>query len=174
MIDVGELYRAHASELHRFLLFLSADKALAEDLVSETFIRLWSARDRVDLATVRGYLFTIARNLFLHERRGRRLATEIDPQLADLGPGPERRAVARGELDAVLAALQGLPEPDRAALLMRAHEGLAYEEIGAALGSSAAAARVRVHRARARLVATRAESQPRVPDDRSIDHDPEP
>jgi RNA polymerase sigma-70 factor (ECF subfamily) len=48
-----------------------------------------------------------------------------------------------------------LPEIDRAALLMRANDGLAYEEIARALGISLAAAKVKVHRARLRLAAAR-------------------
>jgi len=153
VIDVAELYRAHSGDLHRFALFLSGDPALADDLVSETFIRLWNARERVDLATVKGYLFTIARNLFLQHRRGRRSVAALDERLADSGPGPETRAQARSDLRAALAALQELPEIDRAALLMRADDGLPYEEIAAALGLSLAAARVKVHRARLKLAA---------------------
>ncbi|HEY3382514.1 MAG TPA: sigma factor [Vicinamibacterales bacterium] len=59
MIDFSELYKAHAHEVHRFVLFLSGDRALADDVVSETFIRLWHARSRVDLGTVKAYLLTI-------------------------------------------------------------------------------------------------------------------
>jgi RNA polymerase sigma-70 factor (ECF subfamily) len=55
----------------------------------------------------------------------------------------------------VAAALRQLPEVDRAALLMRAEDGLPYEEIAAALGLSVAAARVKVHRARLKLAAAR-------------------
>jgi RNA polymerase sigma-70 factor (ECF subfamily) len=153
MIVVAQLYHAHSADLYRFALFLSGDPAVADDLVAETFVRLWNARARVDLATVRGYLFTIARNLYLQERRGRRPAAELNEALADRGPGPEALALARAELRTTLAALQGLPELDRAALLMRAGDGLDYDEIGAALGLSPAAVRVRVHRARQRLAA---------------------
>jgi len=163
MIDVAGLYRAHSADLHRFLLFLSGDPALADDLVAETFIRLWNARTRVDLATVRGYLFTIARNLLLQERRRHRPTAALDVALADRGPGPETLALARGELRATLAALQTLPEIDRAALLMRADDGLSYEEIAAALGLSAGAARVKVHRARLRLAEALAPARPSEP-----------
>ena len=69
MIDFSELYRTHAKDVHRFVLFLSGDPVLADDILSETFIRLWHARGRVDLTTVKGYLLTIARNLFLAEIR---------------------------------------------------------------------------------------------------------
>ena len=154
MIDFSELYRTHARDVHRFVLFLSGDPALADDILSETFIRLWHARGRVDLTTVKGYLLAIARNLFLAERRHARRMTALDERLQDSRAGPERRAHSQIELQTVLAALQTLPEIDRAAVLLRAEEGMSYEEVGAALAISPAAARVRVHRARLKLAET--------------------
>jgi RNA polymerase sigma factor (sigma-70 family) len=71
-IDVAELYRTYSADVHRFALYLSGEPAMAEDLVSETFARLWHARARVDLSTVKAYLFTIARNLYLQELRSGR------------------------------------------------------------------------------------------------------
>jgi RNA polymerase sigma-70 factor (ECF subfamily) len=155
VIDFSGLYRAHARDVHRFALYLSGDPALAEDIVSETFIRLWNARARVDLATVKGYLFAIARNLFLQERRGARRTTGLDEQMADPQPGPDDQLRVRSELGAVLAALQALPEIDRAAVSMRTDEELPYEEIGRILGISAGAAKVKVHRARLKLAEAR-------------------
>ena len=151
MIDFSELYRTHAKDVHRFVLFLSGDPALADDILSETFIRLWHARSRVDLTTVKGYLLTIARNLFLAERRRARRMTPLDEGTRDTQAGPERRAHSHIELETVLAALQTLPEVDRAAVLLRAEEGMSYEEVAAALGISSSAARVKVHRARLKL-----------------------
>jgi RNA polymerase sigma-70 factor (ECF subfamily) len=151
VIDFSELYRAHAKDVHRFVLFLSGDPALADDILSETFIRLWHARGRLDLTTVKGYLLAIARNLFLAEQRRTRRMTTLDERAQDTGPGPEQRARSHIELQAVLAALQTLPEIDRAAVLLRAEEGMSYEEAGAALGISPGAARVKVYRARLKL-----------------------
>ena len=151
MVDFSELYRTHAGDVHRFVLFLSGDPAVADDIVSETFIRLWHARGRVDLTTVKGYLLAIARNLFLAERRHARRMTTLDERARDNRPGPEQRAHSHLELQAVLAALQTLPEIDRAAVLLRAEEGLSYQEVAAALRISAVAARVKVHRARLKL-----------------------
>jgi RNA polymerase sigma-70 factor, ECF subfamily len=155
MIDFQQLYQAYAGDVHRFALFLSGDPVLADDIVSETFIRLWHARARVDLPTVKGYLLTIARNLFLDERRRVRRFTALDENAADGRPGPEKHAGLHHELESVVAALQGLPEIDRAAVLLRAEEGMSYEEIAAALGISAVGARVRVHRARLKLAEAR-------------------
>ena len=142
VIEFSDLYRMHSGDVHRFVLFLSGDPALADDILSETFIRLWHARSRVDLATVKGYLLTIARNLFLADRRRASRMTMLDAQARDTRPGPERRAHAQLELQAVMAALQTLPEIDRAAVLLRAEEGMSYDEVAAALGISPVAARV--------------------------------
>ena len=155
IVDFTGLYRTYASDVYRFALLLSGDPALAEDIVSETFIRLWSARARVDLATVKGYLMTIARNLFLHERRRLRRTAVLEDRHADAAPRPEDRLHAQRELQSVMNALQALPEIDRAALAMRADEEMPYEEIAAALGISVVAAKVKVHRARLKLAAAR-------------------
>lgn len=157
MLDFPSLYRDHAPDVFRFAFFLSGNRALAEDIVSETFLRVWVARERVEIRTVRAYLLAIARNLYLQGlRRGKRSAV-----LHDTLPDPGRRAdearESRDELERVLLQLQKLPEVDRSALLMRAEENLSYDEIAAALGLSPAAARVRVHRARAKLSAAREE-----------------
>jgi DNA-directed RNA polymerase specialized sigma24 family protein len=60
LADFGSLYRAHAPHVRRFALYLSGDGALADDLVSEAFVRVWTARDRVELPTLRGYLFAVS------------------------------------------------------------------------------------------------------------------
>lgn len=155
MNDFEALYERHARSVYRFVLSLSGNPAVAEDVTSETFVRVWSARERVDLATVIGYLMTIARRLYLEQlgRARRHGAIEHDPP--DEAPGPHARAEARAALDAVLADLQSLAEPDRAALLMRAEDQMPYEEIAAALGTTPGAVKVRVHRARRRLAELR-------------------
>lgn len=147
----SELYRAHSRDIYRFALFLSGDPDLAEDIVSETYIRLWHARDRLDLSTVKAYLLAIARNLFLQHRRVAKKRTDLVDEHADSRPSPETVAVSRSELQAVLAALQQLPEIDRSAVLLRAEEGLSYEEIASILDITPTATRVKVHRARVKL-----------------------
>ena len=159
MNDFQALYERHAGEVFRFSYSLSGNRALAEDLTSETFVRVWTARDRVDLTTVTGYLLTIARHLFLEGIRRDRRQGVLDHDPADAAPGPYALAEARAELDAVLADLQTIAEPDRAALLMRAHDQMSYEQIAVALGISAGAARVKVHRARRTLAELRLERE---------------
>lgn len=155
MIEFEQLYERYAQDVYRFALYLSGSPAQAEDIAAETFVRVWTARDRVRSATVKAYLFAIARNLHADGRRLESRQVELRGAFTDPGPGPELEAESRQELAAVLAALQQLPEIDRAALLMRAQDGMPYEEIAAALGLSLPAAKVRVHRARLRLAELR-------------------
>src|SRR5262245_40490887 len=119
MLDFETLYARHATDVYRFALFLSGRPADAEDIVSETFIRVWTARERIEISTVKGYLFAIARNLFLHDLRRKKGNSALDDHLRDAAPSPAAMAEGRQELEAVLQALQTLPEIDRAALLLR-------------------------------------------------------
>lgn len=154
-VEFSDLYRIYAHDLRRFALYLSGNAALADDLVSEAFVRAWTARDRIEFSTVRGYLFAIVRNLFLQQLRHERRRQPLDDEMIDERPGPEARAGDHDDLRVVLAALAELPEIDRAAVLMRADDGIAYEEIAVALGISVASAKVKVHRARLRLAEIR-------------------
>lgn len=56
LVDFTGLYERHAAHVNRFALYVSGDQALADDLTSEAFVRVWTARDRVELSTVRAYL----------------------------------------------------------------------------------------------------------------------
>ncbi len=151
LTDFARLYREHSADVHRFALYLSADPSLAEDLASEAFVRVWTARERVELTTVRAYLFAIVRNLFLQHLRRERGRAPLDERMVDDRPDPEARAAGQSRLRAVLDSLRALPEADRAAVLMRADGEMSYEEIAAVLRISVSAAKVKVHRARLRL-----------------------
>ncbi|MCX6025128.1 MAG: sigma-70 family RNA polymerase sigma factor [Chloroflexi bacterium] len=145
------LYAHYSEDVYRFILFLSGDQAVAEDITSEVFLRVWDAPEPTRPATARAYLIAIARNLFLNEIRRRSRRTSLDERLVDAAPGPEPAAERNAALTEAQQALQQLPEADRAALLMRALHQLSYTEIGTALHLSPVAARVKVPRARLKL-----------------------
>jgi len=157
--NFGDLYGKYSADVFRFALYLSGNRADAEDITSETFVRAWTAPEPIRMATVKGYLFTIARNLFLQGKRMSARHVELSEELAAPGAGPHARAEQDSELAAALAALQKLPEVDRAALLMRAQDELPYEEIARALGISLASVKVKIHRARLALARIRDESR---------------
>jgi RNA polymerase sigma-70 factor, ECF subfamily len=137
--------------VHRFALYLSNDRAEAEDITSETFVRAWTAPEAIEMATVKAYLFTIARNLFLQGLRKKSRLVALSDELHDPQAGPYAQAEQKEKLHSVMAELQRLPESSRSALLMRAVDGMAYEEIAQVLGISLASVKVKIHRARLAL-----------------------
>lgn len=161
--NVETLYRVHGPAVYRFALALSGNAADADDITAETFLRVWTARDRLDLSTVIGYLLTIARHLYLHGVRHAARRQPLDHDVVDDASSVSTRSEARDALTATLADLQTLPEMDRAAVLMRAQEQLPYDEIAAALGITPGAAKVKVHRARQRLWTMRQTREGRRP-----------
>jgi RNA polymerase sigma-70 factor (ECF subfamily) len=146
-----DLYQRYAQDVYRFAYWLCGDPAEAKDITSETFVRVWTSPEPVRTATVKCYLFTIARNLFLQGLRRKGRNVELDDDIRDPQASPQKQAEQKAELRAVLAGLQALPEADRAALLMRAFDEMPYDEIARALGLSLAAVKVKIHRARLRL-----------------------
>ena len=151
LVDFHGLFERHSQDVYRFSLYLSGDPSLAEEITQEAFVRAWVTPGEIRGGTVKAYLLTIARNLFLAERKRTARQVALDSTLTDPKPGPEVVAAGRIELDAALVALQALPEIDRAALLMHAQDGLPYAAIATALGLSITAVKVRVHRARIKL-----------------------
>jgi RNA polymerase sigma-70 factor, ECF subfamily len=151
MTDFDALYRKYAPDVYRFALYLSGDTSQAEDIVSEVFMRFWTAADSQSIVSVKAYLLTMARNLFLHEVRRRSRSAPLDETVRDPRPTPDALAGGKEAWRAVAAALEQMPEIDRSALLMSAFEGLPYAEIASALGLSLPAVKMKIHRARLAL-----------------------
>jgi RNA polymerase sigma-70 factor, ECF subfamily len=115
-------------------------------------VRAWASDAPAKAHSLRAYLFAIARNLYLQHLRLRAREAAIPADVIDQTSGVADEFEARQELHSTLRRLARLAEIDRSALLMRAFHGLSYDEIGSALGISAGAARVKVHRARQALM----------------------
>lgn len=158
MTDFSALYQRYASEVFRFAFYLSGNKTEAEDITSETFVRVWTSPTAIEMKTVKGYLFTIARNLFLQSLRKSSRHVSLPPDLPDPKPSQQMQTEQKAELRAILSRLQTLPEIDRAALLLRTLEEMPYEEIARVLCISIASAKVKVHRARLSLASVRISS----------------
>lgn len=152
MTQFHYLYDRYAPAVRRFALFLSGDTATADDITSETFVRAWTNTGTIRESTIKAYLFTIARNLYVDTLRRDRRRAQLDESLTDPRPNIGARVEHASELANVMRAMRELPDVDRAALLMRSSEEMSYEEIGDALGLPISAVRVKVHRARVKLM----------------------
>ncbi len=123
----------------------------AEDIVSETFVRLWGSHDRLQLVTMKAYLLTIARNVYVGRRRRTKRYEPLTDSPQDNSPSPDEEAETKDQVELMKSAIAELPEGERSALLLRIECGLSYEEIARALGIGLSAAKVRVHRSRMKL-----------------------
>jgi RNA polymerase sigma-70 factor, ECF subfamily len=155
MTDIESLYKLYAPDVRRFALFLSGDPVMADEITSDTFVRAWLARERIRQPTVKSYLFVIARNIYRDMQRREARHTELDEYVVDKRISSQTYMEQSAEVRAVLTALQQLPEVDRAVLLMRALDEMPYEEIGETLGIPVVTLKVKVYRARLKLMQTR-------------------
>jgi RNA polymerase sigma-70 factor (ECF subfamily) len=152
------LFGRWSGPLLRYAQRMVGDLATAEDLVQEVFLRVYRARERyAPEARFSTWLYRIATNLALNElRRPRRRtphrsAEDEEAVLAEPAAGADDVAHARRVGRAAAAALEELPETQRAALCLAAVEGLSYAEVAEALEVTESAVKALVHRARSAL-----------------------
>jgi RNA polymerase sigma-70 factor (ECF subfamily) len=149
------LVEEHAAPLFRFFRARGADEHDAEDLVQETFLKLYEARRRYDPAyAFRTWLFTVGRRCQVSRwRRERRRVRLPAAAGAALEAAPDRSAVveAAGVARLWTRARQALPERQYEALWLRYGEELPMAEVAAVMEITEGNARVLLHRARAGL-----------------------
>ncbi|NOT07279.1 MAG: sigma-70 family RNA polymerase sigma factor [Gemmatimonadales bacterium] len=149
-----ELVLRHGRALGRYLYAAGADPGEIEDLVQESFFKAFRALSgwRGE-ASFRGWLFRIGANLRKDQYRriGGRVTVPIeDHEIADVAD-PEGEMGANDMEKRLREGLVSLPRLQREVFLLRAQQGMGYEEICAALGTTAGAARVHYHHAVKRL-----------------------
>jgi RNA polymerase sigma factor (sigma-70 family) len=150
-VSLAGLVERHRPEIMAYLTRLLGDVHDAQDACQEAFLRAHRAFTRLPPgANTRAWLYKVATNtgLTLAHRRARRSAgaardVEIDALPGPADPPPERREQIR----AVAGAVRALPPRQRAALMLRVFQGLAYAEIARSVGGSEAAARANVYQA---------------------------
>jgi len=156
------LYERYYADVYRFALFLTGNEARAEDLAADTFVRAWTARDRIQQQTVRGYLLTITRNLYRDALRASRPHVPLDDRIADDAPAADVQVERASALQQIRSRLRRVARGDRRALLLYVARDMSYTEIATALGVSVGAVKSRIFRAREALTpgapATREES----------------
>ncbi len=143
------LYERYRRSVFTVLLRLAASDAVAEDVLQETFLRLYLHRAAYrSQGHFRAWLYSIARNLLTdYYRRARRPVDEPATTEAEDPIGPAEWAEA-GDLAARIGrAVDRLPPLQREVLLLSRVAGLTSEEVADVIGSTPGAVRVALHRA---------------------------
>jgi RNA polymerase sigma-70 factor (ECF subfamily) len=138
---LGELYRGSAAHVFGYLIRLVHDRAVAEDLLQESFVRVARSLPALkEPAAARAYLFRAATNLAIDRVRAlrRRRDTALDgvdePHAPAASADGALLAEHRDAASRVRAALSALEDRDRAALLLRFVHGFRLAEVGQAIG----------------------------------------
>jgi len=153
------LYAEAYAPLRRWAQHRGITGADADDVVAEVFTIAWRRFDVIPEDAAVAWLYGVARNVVRNHTRGERRRAKLQlvaPREAVAYP-PDEPSDSR----VVRAALDALREDDREVLRLLAWDEVELSQLPVALGCSAAAARVRVHRARKRFAdaVTRAEQQ---------------
>jgi RNA polymerase sigma-70 factor (ECF subfamily) len=151
----------HVDGLYGYAMVLTRNRTEAEDLVQETYVRALEAVSRLrENSNLKGWLFTILRNLWLNELRKRRST----PHLVDIdgedgsadelaGNTKDSLEIFVGNEDAerVRRAVAQLPIEFKEIILLREFEELSYQEIAEVLNCPVGTVMSRLGRARAKL-----------------------
>ena len=163
----GILLDKHRSPVVHFLFRMVQNQAVAEELAQEVFLRVYRSRSTYEpTAKFTTWLFRIATHLALNalrdgknERSQERLDDDTGDmpvrQVSDRKPSVEQSMVHQAKMAEIRRAIAGLPEKQRAAVLMHKYEEMEYSQIAKVLGCSESAVKSLLFRAyetlRARL-----------------------
>jgi RNA polymerase sigma-70 factor (ECF subfamily) len=162
----------YINALYGYALMLTRNKVEAEDLVQETYARALEAQHRLrDASNIKGWFFTVLRNIWLNQIRKRKsgphlIDVDAEEGGADLLPGHTRNSqeilIGKESAEQVQSAIRRLSAEFREVILLREFEELSYQEIANVLNCPAGTVMSRLGRARAKLrtLLTEMSSQP--------------
>ncbi|WP_318152759.1 RNA polymerase sigma factor [Paenibacillus terricola] len=153
--DLEEIYRNHAQSVFRYLLSLTHDEDLAEELTEETFYRaVYSIHTYNGSCKISVWLCQIAKHVWYQElgKRKRQQTQELDEDIPSTGRSPEEAMLLKSSKMDLYRAIHKLDEPMREIVHMRISGEFSFAEIGEILGKSENWARVTFYRAKQKMM----------------------
>lgn len=154
MADIEKAYMLHAKEVYRYLLSLSHDEDLAEELTQETFFRAMCTIGNYDgSCKLSVWLCQISKHLWYQwlDKRSRHNLVALTDEIPG-AESPEKSMVLSMEKTALYKAVHSLPEPMRELVHMRLTGEFSFAEIGEILGKSENWARTTFYRAKQKIM----------------------
>lgn len=153
-MDFEQIYLDYFRDIQWYLLGLSKDPHLAEELTQETFFKaLSSIRQYREGTDLRAWLYTIARNCYLSHLRRQKRTGELPQEL------PEQSGVSlvqaledREQAAAIHRCLHRMEEPYKEVFHLRVFGELPFRDIGGIFGKTESWARVTFYRAKQKII----------------------
>jgi len=143
------VFKTYAKDLKRFLFFKFRDLETAEDVMQDSFVKLWQNCADVSYDKVKSYLFTIANNQFLNIKKHEKVIRKNNFRHVkhSTNESPEFLMIEAEYLDEIENAIASLSEKQREVFVMSKIEKKKYKEIADQLNISVKAVEKRMHNA---------------------------
>lgn len=151
MIDFEKIYSIYFKDVYYFLLSLSKDKEVAEDITSETFFKaLKNIENFRGDSSIKTYLFQIAKNSYFDYLRKNKKIVSLDDfeSIEKDSINTEDEFLEREESAYLRNLVETLKEPHKSIIKLRIWEELSFKDIGTVYGKSENWACVTFHRAK--------------------------
>lgn len=148
------LLEKHLPSLSNYVMRMMANTADADDIIQETFIRLWTRGNKFNPETARltTWLHNIAHNLCIdYFRKYNRLVGDSVKQPIAEASGPEEDLIQHGLVESIAHAMMSLPERQRSAIIMCHYQGLSNKDAALILDVSVDALESLMARGRKKL-----------------------
>jgi RNA polymerase sigma-70 factor, ECF subfamily len=152
MIDTENIWREYHGNLQRFIQRRIKDKAMAEDILQEVFLKIHSRISTLeDHSLLPGWLYQVTRNTVIDYYRHHRPEEELPEDPSDPTTSSAERAAQELAERCVRPFIEALPEPYREALILSELQGLTQKQLAERKGLSLSGAKSRVQRGRDKL-----------------------
>ncbi|MEQ6168605.1 MULTISPECIES: sigma-70 family RNA polymerase sigma factor [unclassified Ekhidna] len=147
-------YSDHARSLRNFIFYKFGDAEQSDDVVQESFIRLWKNCAKVTMETAKGFLYKVAINLSTSLKRSEKVRLNYRQQAVKTETNqesPEYVMLEKEFMDKLSEAISSLPDKQREVFLMNRVEKKTYKEIAELSGVSVKAIEKSMHKALLKL-----------------------
>lgn len=144
-----DLFFTHSEYLRNFIYYKSKDIMVSEDIVQESFLKLWENCSQVTFEKAKSYLFTVANNMFLNKVKHNNIVLKFqnEPQKTE-DTYDAHKMMEEKEFELRLKnAISNLPEKQRIVFLLSRIDKKKYHEIASDLDISVKAVEKRMHAA---------------------------
>lgn len=154
-LELEEIYKTYFQDVYYFILAMSKDPHIAEEITQETFFKaLKGVKHFQGKCSVKSWLCQIAKNEYIsYTRKKHHTDQELTEQAYSDGKtdGPEQRMLQKDEAMTVYQILHYLEEPYKEVFTLKVLGELSYKEIAQIFGKQETWARVTYHRARVKI-----------------------
>jgi len=149
--DMEQIYNEHFKTVYKYLLCLSHNKEIAEDLTQETFYKAIKKIDEFNgKCKISTWLCTIAKNLWLNEMKRANVIAKNDEYI-DIQQNVEERFEKEQDIKFLYKQISKLEEPIKDIFYLKLFADLSFKEIGEILGKGEVWARVNFYRGKQKI-----------------------